>query len=405
MSLSFWIRWRLGKTWAGSRKLLCLHFKNQCPSLAVAPTYGDLFRIVVPAIQGALDEWGITYKTYPNGNAAKKYPFIEVLGNDILLLSGDSPERMVGFEVGAIWSDESARLKSSDIPMLDVPTLIRGRLRHPKATIKQILYTSTPEGTDCFLYRDFVENKTSERSIYVGSTINNTALPSDYIDSLKSSYSSRLQAAYLHGQFINASANLQFWAFDRKYVSNDAFIAPNEGCAFLTTDENVSPIHALYGRYTKDKIWVAGEIYINDNATVQQLISRYTESDKRLDVYGDASINRRNTVGQRFVDILMNGLKTKGYQTRNKTQIHNPEVFASAERTNKLLEDGNIRIHPSAKEFIKQLENAQYKPGTLDTLKSGGQDPHGCDAFRMMVWEEFRPGTRIQTNVDLFNKR
>lgn len=379
-----------GKTWAGARKLLVLHLKNQCPSLALAPTYGDLFRIVVPALQAACDEWQIPYKTYSNGNASKKYPFMEVNGNDIFLLSGDSPERLVGFEVGAIWSDESARLKSSDIPMLDVPTLIRGRLRHPQALIKQIIYTSTPEGTNCFLYKDFVENKTSDRSLYIGSTVHNKALPSDYIKSLKSSYSSKLQDAYLHGQFINASANLQFWAFDRKYVTSDAYVAPNEGRAFIGIDENVSPLSMLYGRYTRDKIWFENEVQIKDNANVLQLTGRYDKDDKRFDLYGDSSINRRNTVGERFIDVFIREMRSRGYVVTDKVNKANFDVFSSAECVNNCFEKNKVRIHPQCKQLIKDLENASYKPGTLDTLK-GAADPHLGDVIRYVIFSEYRP--------------
>jgi len=389
-----------GKTWAGSRKLLLLHLKNKCQSLALAPTYGDLFRIVVPALHAALDEWKVPYHTYPNGNSSKKYPYIEVAGYDILLMSGDSPERLVGFEVGAIWSDESARLKSSDIPMLDVPTLIRGRLRHPTATHKQIIYTSTPEGTNNFLYRDFVENLTSERKIYIGSTVKNSALPSDYVESLKSSYSSRLQAAYLHGQFINASANLQFWGFDRKYVTSDPFVKEDEGRAWISIDENISPLSMAYGRFTRDKIWVAGEVQIKDNANVLQLTGRYHSKDTHFNLYGDSSINRRNTIGERFVDVFISEMKNNKYTITDKVNSRNFDVFTSAECTNKLLEDGKIRIDPSCKQLIKDLENAQYKPGTLDTLKTGGNDPHCGDLFRYFCFSEFRPGTRIKaTNL------
>jgi len=383
----------VSKTWAGSRKLLLIHLQNNCQSLAIAPTYGDLFRIVVPAIQSALDEWKIAYKTYPNGNASKKYPYIEVMGNDILLLSGDSPERLVGFETGAIWSDESARLKSSDVPMLDVPTLIRGRLRHPKAKIKQIIYTSTPEGTNSFLYRDFVENKTPERSIYIGSTINNTALPKDYVESLKSSYSSKLQAAYLHGQFINASANLLFWAFDRKYVTSDSYVKANEGKQWVGIDENVSPLSLLYGRYTKDKIWVAGEIQIKDNANVKQLASRLNLDDKTFELFGDSSINRRNTIGERFVDIFIKEMKEKGYKITDRVNKKNFDVFSTAERCNKLFEDSKVRISTACKQLIKDFENACYKPGTLESLKTGGADAHLGDIYRYLIGTEFMSST------------
>ena len=45
-----------GKSWAGARKLLILHSANQCKSMAVAPTYGDLLRFVIPALIDALEE-------------------------------------------------------------------------------------------------------------------------------------------------------------------------------------------------------------------------------------------------------------------------------------------------------------------------------------------------------------
>ena len=377
-----------GKTWAGSRKLLLLHLMNKCQSLVVTPTFGDLFRIAVPAIQSALDEWKIPYKTYPGGSGERKYPFIDVMGHPILLLSGDSPERLVGFQVGSAWCDESARLKQSDIPMKDVPTLIRGRLRHPDAKIKQIIHTSTPEGTNSFLYRDFVENKTDDRELYVGSTTLNSALPADYIESLKSSYSSRLQAAYLHGQFINASANIQFWAFDRKFVVDEPFVKDTEGKQWVGIDENVSPLSLLYGRYTADRIWIAGEIQIKDNANVMQLVSRLHLTDKHFELFGDSSINRRNTIGERFVDIFIRGCKEKGYVIKDRVNASNYNVFSTAEKVCKFFEDGKIRIHSSCKAAIKDFENGAYKAGTLDTLK-GNADPHYNDIFRYLVATEW----------------
>ena len=384
----------VSKSWAGARKLLLNHFRNRCQSLALAPTYGDLFRIIVPCIQSALDEWGISYKTYPNGGAEKKYPYIQVDGHDILLLSGDSPERLVGFEVGSIWADECARLKSSDIPMKDVPTLLRGRLRHPKAAFKQLILTSTPEGTNSWCYTDFVENKTDDRSIYIGSTLKNKALPLDYIKSLTSSYSSRLQAAYIHGQFINASANLQIWAFDRKYVITDEWVKQDEGKQWVSIDENVAPLSLAWGRYTKDKIWFRGEIQIKDNANVMQLVSRLNLPEKKFELFGDSSINKRNTIGKRFVDVFIEEATKKGFKIKDRVNKKNFNVFSTAERFNKLIEDDKVRFHSDCKMLIKDLENAQYKPGTLDTLKTNGTnstDPHFCDLSRYLIGTEFMP--------------
>jgi phage terminase large subunit len=380
-----------GKSYSLYRKHLILHMMNSCPSLVVAPTYSDLFRVSVSNIEAALNEWGIKFSTFPNGKGALKFPYIEVLDNPIYLISGSEPHRLVGFEVACAAVDECARVKSSSIPMNDVPNLIRSRIRHPKAKKKQINWATTPEGTDSWCYSDFVENITPERRIYVGSTVYNSALPKDYIDSLQSSYSSKLQAAYLHGQFINASANLQFWAFDRKYVTNDDYVKDDEGKAFVGIDENISPLTMLYGRYTKDKIHFKGEVSISDNANVMQLITRYNSDDKKFDLFGDSSINRRNTIGDRFVDIFIREMRNRGYSITDRVNRQNYDVFTSAECVNKCFEDGKIRINPNCKLLIKDLENAEYKKGTLDTLK-GDKDPHRGDVCRYVVYSIFRPG-------------
>lgn len=378
-----------GKSFGLYRKHLVLHLKNVCPSLVVAPTYSDLFRVSVPNLVSALEEWGIKHKVFPNGGGTLKFPYIELFDNPIYLISGSEPHRLVGFEVSHAAVDECARVKSSDVPMLDVPNLIRARIRHPKAIIKQINWATTPEGTNSWCYNDFVENKTDERSLYIGSTALNSALPADYIESLKSSYSSRLQAAYLHGQFINASANLQIWAFDRKYVTSEPWVKDNEGKQWVGIDENVSPLTLLYGRYTKDKIWFAGEIQIKDNANVMQLVSKLSLTDKTFELFGDSSINRRNTIGERFVDIFISEAKKKNYKVIDRVNKKNFDVFSTAERLCKLFEDGKIRVSPDAKALIKDFENAQYKPGTLDTLKTGGADPHTVDIARYLIGTEF----------------
>jgi phage terminase large subunit len=383
-----------GKSWSLYRKHLVLHMKNLSPSLVVAPTYSDLFRVSVPSLQSALDEWGVSYKTFPNGQGSLKFPYIDLFDNPIYLISGAEPQRLVGFEVSSIAVDECARVSSNDIPMLDVPNLIRARLRHPKGVIKQLNFATTPEGTNSWCYRDFVENKTPERSLYIGSTLNNKALPKDYIESLQSSYSSKLQEAYLHGQFINSSANLQFWAFDRKYVTGTPNVLPNEGKAFVGIDENVSPLSMLYGRYTKDKIWFENEVQIKDNANVLQLSSRYNSSDKRFDLFGDASINRRNTIGERFIDVFLKDMRSKGFIVTDRVNKANFDVFSSAECVNNCFEKNRIRVHPNCKQLIKDLENASYKPGTLDTLK-GQFDPHLGDVIRYVIFTEFRPNQGI----------
>jgi hypothetical protein len=61
---------------------------------------------------------------------------------------------------------------------------------------------------------------------------------------------------------------------------------------------------------------------------------------------------------------------------------------------NNCFEKNRIRVHPNCKQLIKDLENASYKPGTLDTLK-GAVDPHMGDICRYCIFTEFRPNQGI----------
>jgi hypothetical protein len=150
----------------------------------------------------------------------------------------------------------------------------------------------------------------------------------------------------------------------------------------------------LYGRYTKDKIWFENEVQIKDNANVLQLSSRYNSSDKRFDLFGDASINRRNTIGERFIDVFLKDMRSKGFIVTDRVNKANFDVFSSAECVNNCFEKNRIRVHPNCKQLIKDLENASYKPGTLDTLK-GQFDPHLGDVIRYVIFTEFRPNQGI----------
>lgn len=168
--------WGAGKTWAGARKFLRLHQLNRCPGLAIAPTYGDLWRVMVPEIVRACDSvhWPCrVVKSEPRHLMVGRYP--------IWLLSADAPERFAGFEVGHIWGDEAARFATSSDPLRDAPTQIRSRLRHPDAQVLHALYTTTHEGTGSWVYRDWIAKAKDGHRAYKGRTAGNRALPTEYL--------------------------------------------------------------------------------------------------------------------------------------------------------------------------------------------------------------------------------
>src|SRR5690349_20909009 len=115
--------WFAGKTWAGARKLVDLHYENArdergrptgVKSAVIAPTYQLANDFDIPELRRALDEMGLPYEFVAD---PKRYCFVlptlstRKEPSEILIRTADAPERITGWTVGALWGDEAARWK------------------------------------------------------------------------------------------------------------------------------------------------------------------------------------------------------------------------------------------------------------------------------------------------------
>ena len=145
--------WASGKTWSGARKLLALHLHNSADadgqptrvmSAIVAPTYANAKDFCIPEFLAACEDANLptVWKS-----AAKEFHFPGYPVAPVIVRTADAAERITGWEVGAFWGDEVARWKEdSENPKNDALTQIQGRLRAPKARIRQGFFTYTNEG-------------------------------------------------------------------------------------------------------------------------------------------------------------------------------------------------------------------------------------------------------------------
>ena len=87
----------------------------------------------------------------------------------------------------------------------DAWTRMLGRLRHPGARRLSGFAVWTPKGYD-WVYRQFVENKNPDYRLVQASPRENTHLPADFYDRLKSSYNELFYRQEVLGEYLDINA-------------------------------------------------------------------------------------------------------------------------------------------------------------------------------------------------------
>lgn len=389
-----------GKTFAAARKFLYLHALNRCPGLAVAPTYGDLWRFVVPAIVSACESLSWECTVHPSGRGMLKYPHLMVEGEPVLTLSGEDPERFAGFEVGHIWCDEGARLRESrDNPLRDTPTQIRSRLRHARAKSLHFLVSTTPEGTDTWVHRDFIAKPLPRHRVHYGKTSGNAALPPGYIESLRAALPGELAKQYLDGEAVDYNADRAHPTFRKEvHVRPGAF---RRGEVHVGADFNVAPLCWVAGQQNPDgSFHVLDEIVMPDFGLVDSAVR--LAHDKGWHTWGpvhfhpDRSGNNRNRVADPEVATVQASAQALGWDFRcDAFGGSNPAVNSRINLVSRMLLDGTgqTRLHvaPGCVRLVEELGSTGRKSSGYDAGNRGDRG-HILDALGYAIWDLYAPG-------------
>lgn len=379
-----------GKSWAGARKLLMLHAANNCPGLAVAPTYGDLHRFVIPAIINAVREWDWPYRDRSMGDV----PMVVVGDEPILLLSAEHPERFAGFEVGHGWVDEAARIRAAeDNPLRDAPTQIRSRIRHPRAKSLHLLATTTPEGLDTWVQRDWYDKPLPTRRRYLGRTDKNPALPPEYLAAQRASLSPELAKQYLDGVAISLQMNRAHPGFSSSL--NVAAVEWDRRLPLhLGADYNVDPMAWVACQVQGDSLVVLDELWLTGGTTVDVAVTEAHAKgwgDFVVHMHPDKSAKARSTVGDPEFMVMQRTATALGWRHKGSAAGANPPVAARIANLSRLCLDSTgarrLKVHPRCKRIIDELErtgrldSGQYDPGTR------GDRGHILDALGYVAWD------------------
>ena len=191
-----------GKTYAVCMENILVSALNPgVPNIIIEPTFQMVKDILEPTIINILDDNGFRY-TY---NKSEKNFYLPEVDGYIWLRSGDKPEKLKGMNAGLVTIDEPF------IQDVDTYKVAISRSRHPKAKVRGIILSGTPETLNWG--KDLIERPEEHFKVYSGTTYDNHHLEPDYVEKLRASYGEKEVQAYVFGKFVNFTEGLVYYSF------------------------------------------------------------------------------------------------------------------------------------------------------------------------------------------------
>jgi hypothetical protein len=399
------------KSFSGTLKIIFWLIKE--PGLIVgafSPTHSQTASIILPNLIHHCDKIGIEYcyNKQPKFLKSRFQKHDNILSlnlpgseyaSQIVLGQAETYDYQRGKEFDALYCDEIRDFNSEAIQVF--LGCLRGNRGSPDRLFPK-LYTTTPNGYD-YIYSEYIEKSRDDVEIIRSASQDNIFLPQSFFDDLKANYSDKFYKQEVLGEIINFAVGQVITSFNtEKHITTDKI----EGDIFLGCDFNLLPMSWVYGKFTKHRVHTYGELHLPDvtrtNEAFELFVSRFPEVKNRtLYLYGDSSGRARSTKSnQSDYDIIITEARKYNIKVINKALTSNPSHTDRINTYNNALEKGIITFDPSCKHLFEDFYNTVWKEGTREIWKSKW-DCHQLDASSYMVWEEFRPGTRISTR-DMF---
>lgn len=349
--------------------------KKQYPNISVAyylPTYSLIKDIAFPNFEKYLQMMGITYDL----NKSDK-EFNTEYGK-IIMRSIDSPEYIIGYEVGYSLIDEADIPPKDKMRQVLVNVVARNRKKLPNGEHNSLDFVSTPEGFR-FMYDFFVKNKDENRVLIKARTMDNPYLPSAYIETLKGIYSATELEAYLNGEFVNITSGNVYYAFNRVNNHSDREVEDSD-ILHVGMDFNINQMCAIVNVIDNGIATAVAEYinYYNTDAVASKIKQDFPNN--RVIVYPDASgKNRKTSAAETDINIL------KKYNFGIKALTSNPFVRDRINTMNKVFENQTVFINTyKCPIFTEHLETIGYKNDEPDKSIN-----HSTDAMGYFVWYNY----------------
>jgi len=355
---------------AGKSLLLCkrviassLH-NAPVPVMLVSPSYRQAKRTVIPTLLSLLNGRRIKY-TYNRSDAMLEVRYHNTVGH-IWIGSADVPDSLKGSNLAAVYGDEFAMFDYSVIE------ICMSRIRDPRAKLRELFLCGTPEnGITGWVY-EILEGERKDDfdlGLYQASTLENKALPKEFIESLMNAYDEKTRQAYIEGKLVNMSSGAIYGSFDKdRHVKR--LEEPEDVVICCGCDFNFDPACAVLF-WVKDKhMHIFDEVHLTGGHDTYDLVDEvWARSDDRVEVfYPDPSgVQRKTSAKAGVTDITI--IQQAGIRLRPDYQ--RPFVVRARRRTpprrdrynatNAMFRADMITIDPRCTQTIKSFIMSTYE--------------------------------------------
>jgi hypothetical protein len=379
-----------GKSQALCHEALKLAYLNRgALGLIGAPTYPMLRDATMTAFLSVLNDNDIPYDLNKSENAIT----LTDTESRIIFRAVDDFERLRGMNLAWFGMDELSYSPE------EAWTRLEGRLRDPAAIRLCGFGVWTPKGHD-WVYRRFIKNRVDGYEVVKAAPFENRYVLGkigDFYDRLKGSYDEQFYKQEVLGEYINASGNLVYSAFDLEVNAQTVKLDPRKPLRWAL-DFNVDPMSSVVAQIDGEQVKVLDEIVIRRATTFdacEEFRNRFGSHVAGVVVYADASGNNRQTTGTSDIAILKDFLIRAGYSNVTyNIPTANPPVRERIRLVNAKLKNATgaseLTIAPNCTELIKDFEEVMYKPDT--TIVDKDRDPkrtHLSDALGYLIHHEF----------------
>ncbi len=367
---------------SGKSTLLCkriiasaLH-NAPVPVMLVSPSYRQAKRTVIPTLLSLLHGRKIKYKY--NRSDAMFELFYHGRTAHIWVGSGDVPDSLKGANLAAVYADEAFML---DYTVIEI---CLSRIRDPRARLRELFLCGTPEDGVAGWAYDVLEGdrkKDFDIGLYQASTLENKALPKEFIESLMSAYDEKTREAYIHGKLVNMSSGVIYGSFDKARHVRSVKL-PRDVEVFAGVDFNFDPACATLFYVTGDGVMnIFDEVHLTGGHDTYDLVDEVWKAARGqlTTFFPDPSGTQRKSVARvGTTDITI--LQQAGIRLRKP-----PEPFSIRARrrtpprrdrynaTNGMFREDKIVIDPRCKHLIKSFTMGTYEGFT----RHDGHD-HQC---------------------------
>jgi len=380
----------LGGFGSGKSMILCKRAISLClenapvPIMIISPSYRMAKRTVLLALMTLLEGRKIKY-AYNKTDSVFELTFRGKKGT-IFIGSAEIPQTLKGSNIAACLIDEAFMCSWETIE------IAMSRIRDPASKHRELVLCGTPEdGLGSWGYEMLFgdKKKNFDISVHEASTLENKALPKEFVESLLAAYSDEARDAYVYGKYANLTVGRIYPHFDsetmvmRKVLPTDPTI---EICAGL--DMNVDPFCGVLFWVDPNTLCmhIFSEIHITGGCDTWQAVDAlWADSFGRLSVFmPDPSATQRKTSARNgTTDATI--IQTSGDRLRGK-----PFALRAARRTpplrdrwnsvNNLCKEGKLTIDPKCIHAIKSLSRSTY-----DGFKKHDGLDHMADALSYRI--------------------